>query len=109
MASDKVLNLDEDTFDDALKSTENPVLVDFWAPWCGPCKAIAPILEELAEEMDGKAQICKLDVDNHQEVASRFNIRAIPTIVIFKNGEAVDQVVGMTNKTDLTTKLESHA
>ncbi len=59
--------------------------------------------------MDGKAQICKLDVDNHQEVASRFNIRAIPTIVIFKNGEAVDQVVGMTNKTDLTTKLESHA
>ena len=109
MASDKVLNLDEDTFDDALKSTENPVLVDFWAPWCGPCKAIAPNLEELAEEMDGKAQICKLDVDNHQEVASRFNIRAIPTIVIFKNGEAVDQVVGMTNKTDLTTKLESHA
>ena len=109
MASDKILNLDSQSFDDALKSTAKPMLVDFWAPWCGPCKAIAPILEELAGDMGDKVQICKVDVDNNQEVASRFNIRAIPTLVIFKDGEAVDQVVGMTNKNDLMTKLESFA
>jgi thioredoxin 1 len=109
MASDKILNLDSQSFDAALKSIKKTMLVDFWAPWCGPCKAIAPILEELATELDDNVQICKVNVDNNQDVASRFNIRAIPTLVIFKNGEVVDQVVGMTNKNDLSAKLSSFA
>lgn len=109
MTSDKILNLDSQSFDEALKNTAKPMLVDFWAPWCGPCKAITPILEELANDMGDRIQICKVDVDNNQEVASRFNIRAIPTLIIFKDGEVVDQVVGMTNKNDLTTKLKSFA
>ena len=109
MASDKILNLDSQSFDNALKGTAKPMLVDFWAPWCGPCKAITPILEELAGDMGDKVQICKVDVDSNQEVASRFNIRAIPTLIIFKDGEVVDQIVGMTNKNDLTSKLESFA
>ncbi|MEM8549483.1 MAG: thioredoxin [Verrucomicrobiota bacterium] len=109
MASDKIQNLDNDSFDAAITGTDTPVLVDFWAPWCGPCKAIAPILEELADEMDGKVSICKVDVDNNSELAGKFNIRAIPTMLLFKGGEVVDQIVGMTSKADLTTKLEAHA
>ncbi len=107
MASEKIQNLDNDSFDAAVTEASVPVLVDFWAPWCGPCKAIAPILEELAEELDGKVNICKIDVDNNSELAGKFNIRAIPTILIFKGGEVVDQVVGMTSKADLTSKLQA--
>lgn len=106
--SDKILNLDADNFETTLKNGESPILVDFWAPWCGPCKAIAPILEELAGEIGDKVRICKLNVDEHSDVASRFNIRAIPTLLIFKNGEVVDQLVGMTSKNDLETKLTPH-
>ena len=107
MASDKIQNLDNDSFDTTVTSASTPVLVDFWAPWCGPCKAIAPILEELAEELDGKVTIGKVDVDNNSELAGKFNIRAIPTLLIFKGGEVVDQIVGMTSKPDLTSKLEA--
>ncbi len=107
MASEKIQNLDNDSFDSTVASAGTPVLVDFWAPWCGPCKAIAPILEELAEELDGKVTIGKVDVDSNSELASKFNIRAIPTLLIFKNGEVVDQIVGMTSKPDLTSKLEA--
>lgn len=107
MASDKIKNLNSDTFDAAIAESAKPVLVDFWAPWCGPCKAIAPILEELAEEMDGKVDICKVDVDDNAEIAGKFNIRAIPTILLFKGGEVADQVVGMTSKADLKSKLET--
>ncbi|MEM9227425.1 MAG: thioredoxin [Verrucomicrobiota bacterium] len=109
MASEKIQNLDNDSFDAAVTGTDTPVLVDFWAPWCGPCKAIAPILEELADEMDGKVSICKVDVDDNSELAGKFNIRAIPTMLLFKGGEVVDQIVGMTSKADLTTKLQAHA
>lgn len=109
MASDKIKNLNSDSFDSVVADSTKPVLVDFWAPWCGPCKAIAPILEELAEEMDEKVDICKVDVDNNAEIAGRFNIRAIPTILIFKGGEVADQVVGMTSKSDLQSKLEAIA
>jgi thioredoxin 1 len=107
MASEKIQNLDNDSFDATVTEASTPVLVDFWAPWCGPCKAIAPILEELAEEMDGKVSICKVDVDSNSELAGKFNIRAIPTILLFKGGEVVDQVVGMTSKADLTSKIEA--
>jgi len=109
MASDKILNLDSQNFDATIQESSKPVLVDFWAPWCGPCKAIAPILEELADEMGDSVQICKVDVDNNQEVAGKYNIRAIPTLLLFKGGNIVDQVVGMTSKEDLESKLKSHA
>lgn len=109
MASDKILTLDNDSFDTTVTEATTPVLVDFWAPWCGPCKAIAPILEELADEMGGKVTIGKVDVDNNSELAGKFNIRAIPTLLVFKGGEVVDQIVGMTSKADLSAKIEAQA
>ncbi len=109
MASEKIQNLNTDTFESVIADSSKPVLVDFWAPWCGPCKAIAPILDELAEELGEKVDICKVDVDNNAEIAGKFNIRAIPTLLIFKGGEVVDQVVGMTSKADLQSKLEAVA
>jgi thioredoxin 1 len=103
--SDKITELDSSNFDSTVSSGSSPVVVDFWAPWCGPCKAIAPILEELAEELGDAVKICKVNVDNNSEVASKFEIRAIPTILIFKDGAVADTVVGLTSKDDLKAKL----
>jgi len=109
MASDKIKNLDNSSFDSTISEGSKVTLVDFWAPWCGPCKAIAPILDELAEEMDDKVQICKVDVDNNAEIAGKYNVRAIPTIILFKGGKEVDQIVGLANKGDLKSRIEQHA
>lgn len=109
MASDKIHNLDIKTFENAINESGKTVLVDFWAPWCGPCKAIAPILDELADEVGDKVDICKVDVDNNAEIAQKFSIRAIPTLLLFKNGQVVDQIVGMTSKADLKAKIEANA
>lgn len=105
--SDKITNLTNDTFKTAVASA-TPVLVDFWAPWCGPCKAIAPILDELAGELDGQIQICKVNVDENDAVAAEYGIRAIPTMLIFKAGQVVDTIVGMLPKEALKTKLAAH-
>ncbi|NQY32198.1 MAG: thioredoxin [Coraliomargarita sp.] len=103
--SDKITELDSSSFESAISDASVPIVVDFWAPWCGPCKAIAPILEELASELGDSVKICKVNVDNNSEIAGKFEIRAIPTILIFKAGEVADTIVGLTSKDDLKAKL----
>lgn len=101
------VELTDDNFKSEVVEADVPVLVDFWADWCAPCKAIAPAVEEIAEEYQGKAKVGKLDVDNNQQVAMEYGIRSIPTLLIFKNGEVADQIVGAVPKTQLTKKLDS--
>jgi thioredoxin 1 len=96
--SDKIANLTNDSFKTTIASATTPVLVDFWAPWCGPCKAIAPILEELANELDGRVKIAKVNVDEADGIAGQFGIRAIPTMLLFKNGQVVETIVGLKPK-----------
>jgi thioredoxin 1 len=102
--SDKIANLDNASFKSAIASA-TPTLVDFWAPWCGPCKAIAPILDELSSELAGKLNIAKVNVDDNGELAAEFGVRAIPTMLLFKGGQKIDQFVGMMDKASLTAKL----
>jgi thioredoxin 1 len=106
--SDKIVTLSDATFDEHVKSSEVPVLVDFWAEWCGPCKMIAPILEEIADEQAGKIQIAKLNVDDSSEVASRFEVRSIPTLILFKDGEPEVRLVGAKPKGQLVQELSAY-
>lgn len=103
--SDKITELDSSNFETTISAGSAPIVVDFWAPWCGPCKAIAPILEELAEELGDAVKICKVNVDNNSDIAGKYEIRAIPTILIFKDGKVADTVVGLSSKEDLKAKL----
>ena len=103
--SDKITELDSSNFESTVTHGSVPVVVDFWAPWCGPCKAIAPILEDLANEQGDVVNICKVTVENDSEIASKYDIRAIPTILIFKGGAVTDTVVGLTSLEDLKAKL----
>jgi thioredoxin 1 len=105
MASPNVLNLTEANFDQEVLSSTTPVLVDFWATWCGPCKMIAPIIDEIADEAGGKVKVAKVDVDNNQAISARYGIRAIPTLLLFKNGEVGEQIVGAVSKHDLLAKI----
>jgi len=105
--SDKIVNLTTDTFKTTIAGATTPVLVDFWAPWCGPCKAIAPILEELAEEFTGKLRIAKVNIDDNAEIATEHGIRAIPTMLLFKHGKLAEQIVGMLPKAALKEKLQA--
>ena len=101
-----VIELTDDTFDEVVNSTEVPVLVDFWAPWCGPCKMIGPIIEELSGEYEDNAKICKMNTDEHREAAVEYAINAIPTIILFKGGQIQKKWVGLTNKKDLIAEIE---
>lgn len=106
--SENIANLTTDTFKSAITTATTPVLVDFWAPWCGPCKAIAPILEELATEFTGKLTIAKVNIDENDAVAVEHGVRAIPTMILFKGGQAAETLVGMMPKAALKAKLAPH-
>ncbi len=100
MASDKVQQVSDADFDSVVGS-ETPTLIDFWAPWCGPCKAIGPVVEDLAAEYEGKVNIAKMNVDDNPATPGKFGIRAIPTLILFKSGEVVDQITGAVGKAQL--------
>ena len=101
-----MLTLTETNFAEEVLKSPVPVLVDFWAEWCGPCKMIAPILEEIAQEYDGKLKIGKVNIDDQQGLASQHGIRAIPTLLVFKNGQVAEQIVGLRSKRDLKANLD---
>jgi thioredoxin 1 len=103
-----LLNITDDNFETEVLQSNEPVLIDFWAVWCGPCRMIAPIVEEMAGEYAGKAKIAKLDVDANPNVAMKYGIRSIPTILIFKDGKVVEQIVGAVPKQKLVNALDAH-
>lgn len=108
MAGANTLNFTDDSFDQDVLQAEKPVLVDFWATWCGPCVAMAPVIDQVADEYQGKVKVGKLDVDSNPGSASRYQVRGIPTMLLFKNGKVVDQVVGAVGKAKLTQLLDGH-
>ena len=101
-----VIELTDPTFDDVVNNSDVPVLVDFWAPWCGPCKMIAPIIEEVSVEYAEKARICKLNTDDARDSAMEFGISAIPTLILFKDGQVQKKWVGLTSKKDISEAID---
>jgi thioredoxin 1 len=106
MASDKLVTLTEGNFAAEVLQSTTPVLVDFWAAWCGPCKMIAPVLDELANEYQGKIKIGKVDIDSEQGLAAQYGVRAIPTLLLFSKGQVTEQMVGARSKRDLKNSLD---
>ena len=102
----KYLNLTPDNFKHEIINSDHPVLVDFWAAWCGPCRVMNPIIESIAENFEGRIKVTKADVEQNQEVATEYNIQAIPTILIFQQGEIVERLSGIVSQTELEKKLE---
>jgi thioredoxin len=109
MAAANILTLTTSNFPAEVLKSSTPVLVDFWAEWCGPCKMIAPVLDELAGEFDGRVKIGKVNIDEDQALASQYGVRAIPTLLIFKDGQVAEQIVGMRSKRDLKSSLDKVA
>jgi len=103
----KPKEVNDTTFEQDVLKSQRPVLVDFWAPWCGPCRMVAPIVEELAEEYDGKVNFVKLNTDDNPITASRYGIRSIPTLLVFKGGEPIGQIIGFRPKSDLQRRLDA--
>jgi thioredoxin 1 len=101
-----MITLTEGNFSEEVVKSSTPVLVDFWAEWCGPCKMIAPILDEVAQEYDGRVKIGKVNIDEQQNLAAQYGIRAIPTLLLFKNGDVSEQIVGLRSKRDLKASLD---
>ena len=101
------LEITDATFDETVLKSDKPVVVDFWAAWCGPCRMLAPIVEELDQDFDGKAKIVKVDVDAHQEFAAKYGVRNIPTVLLLKGGEVADKQVGVAPKATYTEKLNA--
>jgi thioredoxin 1 len=109
MENSETITLNESNFDRELTQDDKPMIVDFWAEWCGPCKMIAPLLDEIAREKAGAVKVAKVNVDDNQSLSFKYNIRAIPALLFFKNGQLRDQVIGVTSKKDLLSRLEALA
>ncbi len=109
MENSAIITVDESTFDREVTRSDKPVIVDFWAEWCGPCKLIAPLLDEIAREKADTIKVAKVNVDENQNLSSKYNIRAIPALLFFKNGQLRDQVTGMTSKKDLLGRIDALA
>jgi thioredoxin 1 len=108
-ATSPIVDLDDSNFEKEVTQSDQTVLVDFWAPWCGPCKMIAPLLDEVATERAGSVKVAKVNVDENQSLSVKFNVRAIPALLFFKSGQLRDQVVGMTTRGDLLKRLDALA
>lgn len=102
------MNSTDESFEGDVLKADLPVLVDFWAEWCGPCKALAPKLEEVATEYEGKIKVCKVDIDSNQQTPVQFGVRGVPTLVLFKGGQAVEQIVGNHPKENITSMINKH-
>ena len=102
------LEVNDSNFETEVKNSEIPVLVDFWAPWCGPCRKIAPIIDDIAAEFDGKVKVVKVNTDESMKLTQEFSISGIPSLLIFKNGEAVERLVGLMQKNQLIANIEKH-
>ncbi len=109
MAGEKIVVLTNDNFQELVIGSDKPVLVDFWASWCGPCRAVTPVMEELAKEYEGKAVIGKVNVDIESDLSTKFRIMSIPTVLLFKDGQVVDKVVGARSKNDYAALLDKNS
>jgi len=109
MASDKIMKIEDSSFEATVLNAEGAILVDFWAEWCGPCRMIAPVLDEIAEELDGVIKVGKLNVDENNQTPAQFGVMSIPTLIIFKGGQEVERIIGFKPKAELSALLKKYA